>query len=171
MLVVVPSCNPVQYQGEPGMQTWENSKKLISDPVFGPKSFFRKFYIYQQLNIVSGYHYMHFKRKLMNQISENSEKPNFGPGFGPFVPHLGAQNYFRGFYLYQQLNIVPGYYLMQFSGKLINQTLRGKNLISDPVLARLTHIWDPNLFFVIFISTSSQALVQAIMLYNLQKNL
>ena len=31
---------------------------------------------------------MEFKGKLMNQTWENSKKPNFGPNFGPFRPHI-----------------------------------------------------------------------------------
>ena len=50
MLDIVPSCNPVQYQGKLMMQTWENGK----NPNFGPHfplpppspNFFREFYIY-----------------------------------------------------------------------------------------------------------------------------
>ena len=36
---------------------------------------------------------MHFKQKLMNQTSQNGEKPNFWPGFGSFDPNLGP-NFF-----------------------------------------------------------------------------
>ena len=37
-------------------------------------------------------------------------------------PTLGPQNFFHGFYFYQQLDNVPSYHPMQFLGKLMNQT-------------------------------------------------
>ena len=40
MLDIVPCCNPVQYQGNLIMQTWENDKNL------GPPIFFHEFYLY-----------------------------------------------------------------------------------------------------------------------------
>ena len=58
----------------------------------------------------------------MNQTWENAKKPNFGPDFGLFGPHLGPQKFFHGFYLYQKLVIVPSYHPMWFPGKLKNQT-------------------------------------------------
>ena len=33
----------------------------------------------------------------MNQAWENYEKPNSGPDFGPFGPHLGPINFLVGF--------------------------------------------------------------------------
>ena len=60
----------------------------------------------------------------------------------------------------------PGYYLMQFPGKLMNQTLKNdKKLNFGPFLAHLTQI-----FFVGFTSTSSYRLFQAIMPCSLNEN-
>ena len=58
---------------------------------------------------------MQFKGKLLNHTSENSEKPNFAPKFGP--PIL-----FRGFYFHLILDIVASYHCMQFQGKRMIQT-------------------------------------------------
>ena len=33
----------------------------------------------------------------MDQNWENLEKPDFGPDFGPFGPHLGCETFFVGF--------------------------------------------------------------------------
>ena len=60
----------------------------------------------------------------------------------------------------------PSYYLMQFPGKLMNQTLKNdKKLNFGPFLAHLTQI-----FFVGFTSTSSYRLFQAIMPCSLNEN-
>ena len=42
---------------------------------------------------------MQFKRKVMNQISENGKKPNFGPDFDPFGQNLGPKDFFHESYL------------------------------------------------------------------------
>ena len=46
------------------------------------------------------------------------KETSFGPNFGPF----GPQNFFRGFYLKQMLDIVASYHCIQFQRKLMNQT-------------------------------------------------
>ena len=65
------------------------AKNLILDLIFGPppKSFC-EFYLYQLLDIVTSYHPMQFKGKLINQTWENAKKYNFGPNFGTFGPNL-----------------------------------------------------------------------------------
>ena len=42
----------------------------------------------------------------MNQIWENSKKPNFRSDFGLFSPNLGPKLFFSEFYLYYMLDIV-----------------------------------------------------------------
>ena len=42
---------------------------------------------------------MQFKEKLMNQTSENGEKPNFGLDFGLFRPNLWPEFFFMEFIL------------------------------------------------------------------------
>ena len=69
MLDIVPSYNPVQYQEKLTMQTWEHFEYK-----FGPKKFFREFYLYSQLDIVLNYPPMQFKRKPTNQTWKNDEK-------------------------------------------------------------------------------------------------
>ena len=56
-------------------------------PKFGPKNCFREFYLYYMLYIVTSYHYMQFRGKLMNQTWENGKKPSFGPNFGGLFWH------------------------------------------------------------------------------------
>ena len=46
MLDIVPSCNPVQYQGKLMMQTWENGKNLNLGPILDSKKIFCEFYLY-----------------------------------------------------------------------------------------------------------------------------
>ena len=82
MLVIVPSCNPVQHQGKLMIQISENGK----NPNFGPQ----KFLTVRQCS-------MQFKGKLMNQTWKNCEKPNLGLGPGPFGPYLGPKILFVGF--------------------------------------------------------------------------
>ena len=52
------------------------------------------------LYIVASYHCMKFQEKLMNQTWENDKKPHSGLDYGPFAENLGAEIFFRGFYLY-----------------------------------------------------------------------
>ena len=68
-----------------------------------PQSFFRKFYLYQMLNIVASYHCRQFEGKLMIQTREKGEKPHFRPNLGPLGPHLGCQKFFQetGFVIHQ----------------------------------------------------------------------
>ena len=49
-------------------------------------------------------------------------KTNFGPNFGSFTPNLGLQKFFGEFYIEESLNIVLGYYPVQFKRKLTNKT-------------------------------------------------
>ena len=66
----------------------------------------------------------------MNQTWENGKKTNFRPNFSW---NLGPQSFFRG-----------KNHPMQYSGKLINQTLENrKNLILGLILARLARIHPP----------------------------
>ena len=102
MLDIVPSCNPVQYQGKLLMQTLENvKKKLISDPILESHILFCDFYLYQQLYIVPN---------LRNWV-ENLiwiAWPKFGP-----------PNFLCGVYLYQMLDNITSYHCMQFQEKRI----------------------------------------------------
>ena len=75
-------------------------KTLISGPILDFQLFFRELDIvpsYPTIQLIYLYLY-----KLMNQTSENDEKPNFGPTFGPFgqtppppppPPHLFCEFY------------------------------------------------------------------------------
>ena len=63
-------------------------------PIFGPQNFFQDIYFYELLEIVTSYHPMQFKGKLMNQTWENSKKPNFGSYFGSFDLNLGPRIFF-----------------------------------------------------------------------------
>ena len=54
----------------------------------------------QTLEIVPSYHPNQFKEKLLNQTSENGEKPNLATNFDPSDPNLGPPNFFREFYYY-----------------------------------------------------------------------
>ena len=79
-------------------QICENDRKPSFGPNFGPfgpnfgsKIFFRKFYLYQKLEIVGSYYCMQFQGKLMNQTLENGKKTSFRPDFGPFSANSGDQ--------------------------------------------------------------------------------
>ena len=64
------------------------------------------------------------------------------------LAQMCVQKNFRGFYLRQMLDIVASYHCMQFQGKLMNQLEKMvKNRVSSPILAHLTQIRTPNLFF------------------------
>ena len=71
MLDIVPSYNPVQYQGKLMMQTWKNAEVLISGLILNPKN-----------------HPIKFKGKLMNQTWENVKKPNLELNFDLFGPNM-----------------------------------------------------------------------------------
>ena len=71
-------------------------------PNLGPKFFFRRFYLYQMLDIVASYHCMQFEGKLKNQTWENGEKkPSFGSNFGPSRPNSLLQ--FSFFFFFKNL--------------------------------------------------------------------
>ena len=57
-------------------------------------------------------------------MRKSQKRTNFGPNFGLFTPNLGLQNFFGEFYIEESLNIVLGYYPVQFIRKLMNQTLK-----------------------------------------------
>ena len=62
-----------------------------------------------------------------------AKKTSFGTDFGPFGQNLVPKNFFRGFYLYQMLDIVISYRCMQFQEKLMNQTWKnGKKTFFGP---------------------------------------
>ena len=74
-------------------------------PNLGPKFFFRRFYLYQMLDIVASYHCMQFEGKLKNQTWENGEKkPSFGSNFGPSRPNSLLQ--FSFFFFLQKSGFV-----------------------------------------------------------------
>ena len=77
MLDIVPSCNPVQYQGKLMIQSWQYGKK----PNIGPPELFS-----WVLSLLPSYHPTQFQGKRMNQTWENGKKTNFGPDFGWFGP-------------------------------------------------------------------------------------
>ena len=84
----------------------------------------------------------------MNQTWENGEKPNFGLDFGSFGPNLELQNFSRGFYPYQMLDIVVSYHCMQFQGKLMIQTQEnGKKPNFGPNLSPLNRNSSRQFFF------------------------
>ena len=65
----------------------------------------------------------------MDRTLENDKKSNCRHNFGSFgqictppPPPPPPQIFFRGFYLYELLDIVSGYHCMQFQGKVMKQT-------------------------------------------------
>ena len=72
--------------------------------------------------------------KLMSQFWKNEKQPNFGPNFGP--------QFFLQVLPLLEGSIVQSHHLMQFKGKLINQTWENgkKKLILSPILACFTQI-------------------------------
>ena len=93
MIDIVPSCNPVQYQGKLIMQTRENGEKPNFGNNFGSQKF--EFYLHYMLHTVTGYHHMKFKGNLMIQTQENGKKPHFGSDLGLLGPNLGSQFFFK----------------------------------------------------------------------------
>ena len=90
-------------------------------PNFGPKNFFRWFYVYWMLGIVASYHRMEFQGKLMIQTQENGKKPHFGPDLGPLGPNLSHEVYFSKIWLGYGLNMVS-YHHVQYQKKLMIQS-------------------------------------------------
>ena len=87
-LDTVPSCNIVQYQGNPTMQTWENGKKPNFGSNFGSLSFI------SVLATVPSYHPVQSKGKLKNKTWENSGKSTIGPNFDLFGLNFGSLIFF-----------------------------------------------------------------------------
>ena len=76
------------------------------------------------------------------------KKTSFGTDFGPFGQNLVPKNFFRGFYLYQMLDIVISYRCMQFQEKLINQTWKnGKKNFFWAQFWPIWHKFGPPMFF------------------------
>ena len=73
------------------------------------------------LNVVPSYYAMKFKVKLMKKALENVKKPNLGPNFGLFTPNLEPPQFCLEFYSDELLNIVRGYYHIQFKVKLMKE--------------------------------------------------
>ena len=73
------------------------------------------------LNVVPSYYAMKFKVKLMKKALENVKKPNLGPDFGLFTPNLEPPQFCLEFYSDELLNIVRGYYHIQFKVKLMKE--------------------------------------------------
>ena len=48
-------------------------------PYSDPQNFFRRFHLYEMLDIFASYHCMQFQWKIMIQTQENGEKTHFGP--------------------------------------------------------------------------------------------
>ena len=108
---------------EPSLRKWQKTQFWAQFWLkFGPPNFFCGFYLCQYLGIVPGYNLMQFQGKLLNQLEKMATKPSFRLDFGTFGSNLGLKIFFRGFYLYQMLDIAASYHRMQFQGKLLNQT-------------------------------------------------
>ena len=81
-----------------------------------------------------------------------AKKPSFRPDFVYFGPNLGSHFFFRGFYLYSMLDIVPKYHCIQFQGKLINQTCEnGKKPSFGHDFGPFGPKFDPQKFFLWFL--------------------
>ena len=71
----------------------------------------------------------------------------WGPILAPLT-QIWAQKFFRGFYMYQMLDIVANYHCMQVQGKLMTKLEKmAKNLVLVPILAPLAQIWPAKFFF------------------------
>ena len=120
---IVSSYHCTQFQGKPINQTWENGKKPSFGPDLAPwakiwiQKLFRGFYLYYILDIVASYLCMQFQEKLMNRTWENSQKPSFGPNFGPLT-QIRAVNFFSKIYLCQPLAIMVSYHHVQYQKNL-----------------------------------------------------
>ena len=160
MLDIVPSYNPVQYQGKLMMQTWKNAEVLISGLILNPKN-----------------HPIKFKGKLMNQTWENVKNPNLEPNFdlfGPNMPPPPSPPVWPKFFLppYQMLDIVASYHCTQFQGNITIQTQEnGEKPRFGPDLGKL----DPNSGREIFFSKtwlrqSLHITRSSTIMYNIRKN-
>ena len=72
------------------------------------------------LDIVASYHCMQFQGKLMIQTQENSEKPPFGPKFGPQI------------FFYKNLALS----VTRYHGLLLSCTISGKT--NDLILRKFS---------------------------------
>ena len=90
------------------------------------------------LDIVTSYHWMQFRGKLMNQIWENCKKPSFGPDFRPFGPNSGGQIFFSQIWLRQSLDIMVSYHHVQYPKKLMIQSW--ENLVTVGRTERWTRV-------------------------------
>ena len=76
-------------------ETWKNGKKTKFGhdfgpfwSKFGPKIFFRRFYLYEMLYILASYQYIKFQGNLMTQTWKNGKKSSFWPDLTPSGPKI-----------------------------------------------------------------------------------
>ena len=111
------------------------AKNLVSVPILTklfpalPKNFFWSFVsgrYYALLQAVIAYNFKeNYKtkvEKMATTTTTTTTTKSFETNFGTFGPNLGAPIFFRGFYLYQMLDINASYHCIQFQGKLMKQT-------------------------------------------------
>ena len=101
MLDIVASYHCMRFQEKLITQTWENGKKPIFRPnfgPFGPKNFFCGFYLHEKLDIVASYCCMQFQEKLWTKLEKMAKKtPSFVPNFGLFGPNRAQKIFFMDF--------------------------------------------------------------------------
>ena len=79
-------------------------------------------------SIVASYCCMQFQGKVIIQIQENGEKPQFGSNLGTLDPNLAGKN-FSKICLFQLLDIMVSYYHVQYKKNLMIQSW--ENLVTD----------------------------------------
>ena len=136
MLDIVPSCNPMQYQGKLMIQTWENGENVILGPILACLA---RIWAPDLFSWVLPLLDVRYRRKLSSSAiskktydakSRKYQKTSFWAWFRSVAPKFGPPNFFVSkIWLRQSLDMMVRYYHVQYQKNLMLKSW--ENLVTD----------------------------------------
>ena len=143
MLDIVPSCNPMQYQGKLMIQTWENGENVILGPILACLA---RIWAPDLFSWVLPLLDVRYRRKLSSSAiskktydakSRKYQKTSFWAWFRSVAPKFGPPNFFVSkIWLRQSLDMMVRYYHVQYQKNLMLKSW--ENLVTDGQTGRQT---------------------------------